>query len=236
MAVVLRDINSVKRARNIAGLLFYPSLPIAIWLLFSLRSWWRLLVLLPMAVALVSFRFYFAYHSGLNMERKVGNILKNLAGDDVYVLHDLKIAHAGKQAKIMHLAVTPRGLFNIETRHRQGKIVEEGEVWHHYWVNEHNVIDSPVNRAVNSSEVLREVIREGAADIFPAGDFVDQMLIQPVVVFTNDEVDLKIMSSKIPVFRLSDFEKYINSFRKRVDLAPEVRKKLAEYLLRRNSA
>lgn len=236
MAVVLRDIKSVKRARNIAGALFYLLLPVAIWLVFSLRGWRRLYFMIPMAVALVSFRFYFAYHSGLIMERKVSSILKNLAGEDNYILHDLQFKHNGQKAKIMHLAITPRGLFNIETRHRQGKIVDEGEQWHHYWVNDHNVIDSPVNRAVASSDALREIIREGAADIFPASDFVNQLLIQPVVVFTNDQVELKVKNSKVPVFRLNEFEKYINSFRKRIDLSPEVRKKLAQYILQRNLA
>ncbi|MGI5838224.1 MAG: nuclease-related domain-containing protein [bacterium] len=236
MAVVLRDINSVKRARNIYGALFYPTLPLAIFMLFRLQGWWRLLVIIPMAVALISFRFYFAYHSGLNMERKVGNILKDLPGDNVYVLHDLQFEHAGQKAKIMHLAITPRGIFNIETRHRQGKIVDEGEKWHHYWVNDHNIIDSPVNRAAGNAEILREIVRAGAADIFPEAEFVDQMLIQSVVVFTSENVELKIMSSKIPVFKLGEFEKYINSFRKRIDLVPEVRKKLAHYILRRSLA
>ncbi len=249
MAVVLRDITKLKQGRLKAGILVAIFLPLAIWYFFHFHNWWRVLTFLPLGVALFSFRFFYAYHAGLNMEGKVSQILRSLPGE-VFILHDLAFPpgknteskdkqdkkEKEKKVKMMHLVVTARGIFNIETRHRQGKIVGEGDMWDHYWVRDHNQIESPVKRAVENSALLLETIREGAAQIFADPEEVNHLYIQPVVVFTNDTVELKVMGSKVPVFRLTEFEKYINSFRKRTDLTPEVREKLARYLLQRGTA
>jgi hypothetical protein len=229
LAVVLRDFKQLKRSRNMGTTLIAIFLPVSIWYFLSYPGWWRVLTIFPLGMVLFNFRNYYAYQSGLNLEDKVGKILKELP--DTFVLQELTFKQGDKKIKLPHLAVTPRGIFLVETRHRQGQIVDEGEKWVHYWVREKNIIDSPVLKVTASMDLIREMIREEAANLFPAADYADRLLIQPIVAFTNNVVDLKIGSSKVPVFRLEDFEKYIKSFRKKGELSPEVREKLARFIL-----
>jgi hypothetical protein len=119
----------------------------------------------------------------------------------------------------------------LETRHRQGRIVSEGEYWHHYWVREHNTFANPVIHAQNKADKLREMLIEGSDTLGIPKDELENMWIQPVVVFTNNKVELKVVAERVPIFKLDEFEKYIQSFKKKVALSIEDRGKLVPYII-----
>ena len=65
---------------------------------------------------------------------------------------------------------------------------------------------------------------------------IDNLWIQPVVIFTNNKVELKVIAEKVPIFKLDEFEKYIHSFKKKVAFSEEHREAMIPVLKELNLA
>lgn len=141
-----------------------------------------------------------------------------------------------KPLKYHHLVLAPRGIFLLETRHRQGRIVSEGSYWHQYWVREHNILPNPVEEAQMKADLLRDLLRERAGQMGMTPEEIDNLWIQPVVVFTNKQVELKVIAERVPIFKLDEFEKYIHSFKKKMTFSEEHRKAMIPVLKALNLA
>jgi hypothetical protein len=235
MAVIARDFSTLKKGRIQYGALLVVFVTLALYLVITLRGWPRLLAILPFAGVLFCSRFYFGFTSGLTLEGKVTRILKELP-DDYYIVQDIALMGDGRALKIHHLVLAPRGMFLLETRHRQGRIVSEGTYWHQYWVREHNILPNPVDQAQEKADLLRGLLRDRAEKMGMTTDDIDNLWIQPVVIFTNNKVELKVIAEKVPIFKLDEFEKYIHSFKKKVAFSEEHREAMIPVLKELNLA
>ncbi len=230
MAVMVREFNTLKKGRIQYGILLGSFIAAALYLVFALRGWPRLLAIIPFGGALFCSRFFFAFTSGLALEGKVSKILKELS-DEYYVIQDIVIMGPFKALKYHHIILAPRGIFLLETRHRQGRIISQGSYWHQYWVREHNIMPSPVDQAQEKADNLRKHLMEHADQLRMTEEEIENLWIQPVVIFTNNQVELKVIAERIPIFKLDEFEKYINSFKRKVTLSEEHREALIPVIL-----
>jgi hypothetical protein len=235
MAVMAREFSTLKKGRLQYGALMLLFIVLALYLVITLRGWPRLLAILPFAGVLFCSRFYFGFSSGLTLEGKVTRILKELP-EDYYIVQDITVMGEHKPLKFHHMVLAPRGIFLLETRHRQGRIVSEGSYWHQYWVREHNILPNPVEEAQVKADLLRSLLLDRAEQIGMTTEELDNLWIQPVVVFTNNQVELKVVAEKVPIFKLDEFEKYIHSFKKKVAFSEDHRKAMVPALIALNLA
>ena len=95
-----------------------------------------------------------AWRRGVSGERRVGRRLDALRKQGVHVLHD--VAMPGSRANIDHVAVTPTGVFTIETKTYSGKL-EVRSLGAELWIagrNRSGVLD----QARRQSEVIAETL------------------------------------------------------------------------------
>ncbi len=232
MAEIVRGFKTLKKGQIQFGIALAVCITAVIYLVITLRGWPRLLAIIPFAGSLFSLRLFAGYSSGLNLEGRITSIIRELP-DDFKAVQDITIERDdfGRPVKINHLLFAPRGIFLIETKHRQGRIISKGDEWHQYWVRDHNIFANPVSEVEAKAAFLREKIKEESHRLMMSEEEVDNLFIQPLIVFSNEEVELKVVAEKVPVFRLDEFEKYIQSFKKKVVLSPEKRDALIPFVL-----
>lgn len=118
-----------------------------------------------------------AWRKGASGERRVGRALDALANQGVEMLHD--VAMPGSRANIDHVAVTPSGVFTIETKTYTGKLevrARSSELWI-AGGNRSTLLD----QARRQSDVIRETLAR-------AGN--PEVRVTPVLCFVETELPL----------------------------------------------
>jgi len=116
-----------------------------------------------------------AWSTGASGEKRVGRMLDRLRRKGVTVLHDRTIP--GSRANIDHLAVTPSGVFTVETKRYKGRL-EVRSRSAQLWINRRNrsnLLDQARRQAQAVTDVLT---RAGLSEIpvTPVLCFVDTRL------------------------------------------------------------
>lgn len=118
-----------------------------------------------------------AWRKGASGERRVGRRLEALVNQGVHVLHD--VAMPGSRANIDHVAVTPSGVFTIETKSYTGKL-EVRSRSSELWIAGRNR-SALLDQARRQSEVIRETLARSGKPEVP---------VTPVLCFVGTELPL----------------------------------------------
>ncbi|MFP3882950.1 MAG: nuclease-related domain-containing protein [Actinomycetota bacterium] len=103
-----------------------------------------------------------AWSKGASGERRVGRMLDRLGGKEVAVLHDRTIP--GSRANIDHLAITPSGVFTIETKRYKGRLEVRARSAQ-LWINRRNR-SNLLTQAHRQAESVQETLtRAGLAEV-----------------------------------------------------------------------
>jgi hypothetical protein len=117
-----------------------------------------------------------AWRKGASAETRVGRILDSLGREGVRVIHDRKMP--ASRANIDHVAVTPAGVFTIDTKNYSGKLEVRGR-GRQLWINGRNR-SRLLEQAQGQAEAVRGVL---------ALDYPD-VSVHPVLLFVGTAVPL----------------------------------------------
>jgi hypothetical protein len=137
------------------------------------------------------------YMAGIEGERAVVEALQEL--DDSYCLINDIMAGRGR-GNIDHILLGPKGIFVIETKNYSGDVRCDGNRWRKKGKRRLYDIPSVSNQAKNNAKYLSDLIRKKTN----LGIFID-----PICVFTNPYVELKLHRPAVTVLRLTQLAEFI---------------------------
>jgi hypothetical protein len=187
------------RNRNLAVLFALAGLfPPIIFPLIGLPLPW---FYLSVALWIMSSRFLYKYRNlrrGVGGERKVADALKGLS-DSYYVLHDVLLDP--NSGNIDHILVGPNGVFVIETKNYSGEIICEGDSWHRVYGERKLPIKSISVQAKRNAAILGNILKRKGISKW----------VQPLLVFTNPSVKVRLQKPTVDVVSLQNLLEYITS-------------------------
>ena len=171
---------------------------------------------LAVIVIVIAFIFYLFGNRlrGYLGELKASNVLNKLPKRDYIILNDLMLFSDSKTHQIDHVVISRFGIFVIEMKNYQGKVVgsEFKDNWTQYIGSKTNTFYNPVKQNYGHLRCLSDVLD------------LDMDKFIPIVVFSN-ETDIK--TEVDYVINLNDTVRYIKSFKKDKDIdVDKVKEKL----------
>ncbi len=142
--------------------------------------------------------------AGRRGESKVSKKLARDLPRDTYVLNDVMIRHGGKSAQIDHIVLTSQGLFLLETKNWNGRIVgdENDEQWMQIKQEGRKTVKvgNPVKQCARHLSVLRDYFSSAG---------IQWPDIESCVVFASGGSQLEVKSASCPLLHLPDISDYI---------------------------
>jgi len=144
-------------------------------------------------------RRYRTWRMGSAGENMVTQVLESKLNDEYYLINDvLYINDRGNKENIDHVVLGPNGIFAIETKHYSGKITCKGS----YWQVPFPFGRSPSSQAMgNASWVSKAIKVSGVFETL-------KVWVEPIVVFSNPDVELDVIDPEVDVVTL---DKLVNS-------------------------
>ena len=138
-------------------------------------------------------------------EIKASNVLNKLPKKDYKVINDLMLFSDNKTHQIDHLVVSPYGIFVIEMKNYQGKVVGNTfkDNWKQYIGSKTNSFYSPVKQNYGHLRCVSDVLDISMNDLIP------------VIVFSNET---EIQTECEYAINLKDLIKYIRTFKEKKDI------------------
>ncbi len=148
-------------------------------------------------------RRYHTWKMGIEGESSVTEVLKSKLDDDYYLVNDvLYINDRGNKENIDHVVLGPKGVFAVETKHFRGKVTCKGS----FWQIPFPFGRSPSTQAKGNAVWLSKAIK--ASGVFEALN----VWVQPIVVFSNPDVELEIVNPEVEVVTLDKLVNSITSY------------------------
>ena len=181
-----------------------------------------------------------SYHKGKIGETLVEEYLKGLS-DNYYLINDIKLP--GSYGNIDHILLGPNGIFVIESKNYDGKIICNGDEWHRhyeggltismrgrpYWKPSRNYdIGSPSKQVKRNAVKLKQII-EPQKGIFKRPL---KLWVEGIVVFTNSTVDLKLNNPTVSVLKVEELYDYVNNKKSRINFSPKELEMIGNLILR----
>lgn len=172
-------------------------------------------------------RRYRAWKMGIEGEDMVTQVLKSKLDDDYYLVNDvLYINDRGNKENIDHVVLGPKGVFAIETKHYRGKVTCKGS----YWQIPFPFGRSPSTQAKGNASWVSKAIK--ASGIFETLN----IWVQPIVVFSNPDVELETVDPEVEVVTLDKLVNSITSYDDNgYNFLPEQLKLMGEGILKQAS-
>ena len=163
---------------------------------------------------------------GSTGENMVTQVLKSGLSDEYYLLDDvLYINDRGNKENIDHVVLGPNGIFAIETKHYGGKVTCRRS----YWQVPFPFGRSPSTQAKgNAYWVNRAIKASGVSE-------ASRVWVEPIVVFSNPDVELDVMDPEVEVVKLDKLVNSITSYDKGYLFSPEQLKLMGEGILEQAS-
>ena len=173
-----------------------------------------MLALIPWAVSAQYFSYSNIWHLGAMGEENVAKELERL-GDSFHTINDFYLP--GQRGNFDHIVLGPNGIFLIETKNHKGLISCNGDVWKQRKVGQLGTV---------YDGVLKNPSLQVKANAAILNDFIKQRLkkniwINPVIVFANDEAELDIKKSTVPVIRPEKLHGFITNYQSKKHLSPQ---------------
>ncbi|HHJ07174.1 MAG TPA: hypothetical protein ENK24_06715 [Anaerolineae bacterium] len=136
-----------------------------------------------------------------------------------------------------HILVGQSKVYSITTKGQDGDITVANNKWkrkfrfsdvYRFFANEG--LGKPFDEAKHNAEALAKYIQEHFPD-----DVADEDLtipIEPIIILTNSEVNLRVESTEIPTMKSGQLKAYLRQSAKGAALKANVRQKLVEILRR----
>ena len=135
----------------------------------------------------------------------VTQVLKSKLNDEYCLINDvLYINDRGNKENIDHVVLGPNGIFAIETKHYSGKITCKGS----YWQVPFPIGRSPSSQAMGNASWVSKAIR--VSGVFETL----KVWVEPIVVFSNPDVELDVIDPEVDVVTLDKLVNSITSYDK----------------------
>jgi len=211
---------------SILVLISAPKLPTRIDL-GDYQMAFALAMVFPIVGILYYWRRYHTWKMGIEGENSVTQVLKSKLDDDYYLVNDvLYINDRGNTENIDHIVLGPNGIFAIETKHYNGKITCKGS----YWQIPFPFGRSPSSQAKGNASWVSKAIR--ASGVFETSN----VWVEPIVVFSNPDVELETIDPEVEVVTLDKLVNSITSYDDNgYNFSPEQLKLMGEGILKQVS-
>jgi hypothetical protein len=178
-----------------------------------------LLLFFPFFFAFYFFRKYSGYKQGYEGENKVSKILSSTLSDEYYLIND--VVFSDGHGNIDHVVLGPNGVFVIETKNYGGKIICYGDQWSRQYTSKKNgsfnrfinfELGSPSKQAKRNSMRIKGVIE--SSETFKSR----RIWVEGIVVFANQNIDLKINNPTIPILKIEELPDFIVTRKSNIQL------------------
>lgn len=147
-------------------------------------------ILVPVLAFFTSLRRYWNYQKGLEGEKDVVETLQSL-DDSYYLINDIVLD--SERGNIDHIVLGPAGIIVIETKNFEGQIGCDGDNWYYPKYQ----ISSISKQAKRNALLVKRLTGVN--------------FVQPLLVFTSSNVELRLNSPTIPALRLPDLCDFIKN-------------------------
>ena len=160
---------------------------------------------------------------GMKGEKRVRQFLESRLNDSYYLINDVEYVNdRGSKENIDHIVLGPNGIFAIETKDYRGKITcKRG-----YWAVPFPFGRSPSSQAKGNAYWVKQAIDASRV----LGNL--KVWVDPIVVFSNPDVELETVDSDVEVVKLENLADSITSFN-RYSFSPDQLKLTVDGLLRK---
>ena len=145
-------------------------------------------MLIPFLAFFTFLRRYWNYKRGIEGEKKVVETLQSL-DNSYYLINDIVLN--SKHGNIDHIILSPNEIFVIETKNFWGQVGCYRDNWYYPKYE----IPSISKQAKRNALLVKRITGVN--------------FVQPLLVFTNSDVELKLNSPTIPVLKLQDLCDFI---------------------------
>ena len=205
---------------------------------FFQQNWsWISFAALPMGFIFASFGSYFI--NRFAARRWPGN--KSVARPDEVLERSMKgfddkYAYFVWSLPAHHVLVGPSGLFVFALRSDRGKAVVQGDRWREpfslgrlFTVFAREGVGNPALELEEQVRKLRALLAKASSENGD-GDALQQVPIEPVALFLNPEMELKVDAPSIPVMRADQLKEYVRRRGKEVKLPVSTVREVTDYL------
>jgi len=145
---------------------------------------------------------YRTYRGGWEGEKRVAKLLKATLSDDYCLVNEVRLDKGGD---LDHLVLGPNGIFVIETKNWSGKIACQGDDWQRQDRNKFN--GSPSRQVKKNTTKIKRLL-EAQPALRSHGIWVE-----PIVVFTNNNIELHLNKPTVTILRLHELPNYITNYK-----------------------
>lgn len=164
-----------------------------------LYHYMTLFFLIPVIIGCNYQSKYNSIEKGIKGENIVSKALSKL-DDSYYLLNDINLPNS--YGNIDHVLLGPNGIFVIETKYYSGWVSCDGDIW----CKGYN--DYP----------LKSISKQVKSNSFALSKFLEEkyngsMWINPIIVFANSNINLRVYQPTVVVLKSHEACDYITSFR-----------------------
>jgi hypothetical protein len=184
-------------------------------------------ITLAMVFPMVGIWYYWkGYHTskmGVEGENMVTQFLTSKLNDDYCLINDvLYVNDRGNKENIDHVVLGPNGIFVIETKHYSGKVACRGS----YWQVPFPFGRSPSTQAKGNAYWVKKAIDTSGFETL-------KVWVEPIVVFSNPQVELETIDPEVEVVTLDKLVKSITSYDNGYNFSPEQLELMGKGILKR---
>jgi hypothetical protein len=140
---------------------------------------------------------------GIEGEKRVTKSLESRLSDNYYLINDvLYVNERGYKENIDHVVLGHNGIFVIETKDYRGKITAKGSYWS---------VPFPYGRSPSSQAKGNAVWVKKTIDACEVSG-VSNIWVEPIVVFSNPDVELQTIDPEVEVVTLDKLVEFIMSY------------------------
>jgi len=176
----------------------YPRLPVHAWL----GNFDTTLAVTAIIPALGAYHYNHIYRrtkQGMKGEKRVIEFLKSKFNDSYFLINNVVyVNERGHKENIDHIVLGPNGIFALETKDYSGRITcRKG-----YWGVPYPYGRSPSSQAKGNAAWVKNAINDPRVT-----------WVEPVVVFSNPDVELEVIDPEVEIVKLNELVDSITSYK-----------------------
>ncbi len=191
-------------------------------------------------IIFIGISIYFFIKSGQYKKGKIGEILieENLQAlsDNYYLINDVMLPE--NYGNIDHIILGPNGIFVIESKNYDGKIICNDDEWYRhyeggltinmrgrlYWKPSKDYdIGSPSKQVKRNAVKLKQIIQK---------IFKKTIWVEGIVVFTNSNIELELNKPTVPVLEAEELYSFIKNKKSGIEFSPKELESIGKLILR----
>ena len=213
-----------------------PTVTVSAPVQFLQTYWtWISFAALPLGFICASFGSYFINR----FARRRWPGMKTIARPDEVLERSMKgfddkYAYFAWSLPANHVLVGPNGVTVMAVRSDRGKVTVQGDRWREpfnmgrfFTVFAREGVGNPALELEDQIKKLRALIANAP---LPEGESADNVPIEPVAIFLNPEMQIKLENPSVTVLRADQLKDYMRRRAKEVKLSPATMRVVSEYL------